>query len=183
MKALFAQSISELDKLPSGEAAQTITGGANTLQIGITDKLGTLLQFSALIIGSFAVAFKYSWQLTLVTSSALLIVIVVFSIVIPIWLKIQKTIDFANGKATSIASETIAAIRMVIACGAENRVAQRHKHWIDEAKRRGLKESPLFGLQIGPVFLVIFADYALTFWYGVKLYSEKRIDSVGTVLM
>lgn len=183
LKALFAQSVSELDKLPSGEAAQTITGGANVLQIGITDKLGTLLQFSALIIGSFVVAFIYSWRLTLVTSSAMLVIIVVFCVVIPIWIKMQKTVDFANGQATSIASETIGAIRMVIACGAESRMAQRHGKWIAEARRRGLKQSPLLGVQLGPLFFVMFADYALSFWYGVKLYQQNRIDNVGNVLI
>lgn len=183
LRALFKQSISELDKLPSGSAAQTITGGANTLQIGITDKLGTLLQFSAMILSAFIVAFKYSWQLTLVTSSVLLGIIVLFGFVIPVWLKSQKAVDYANGKATSIASEAIGAVRMIVACGAEGRVAKKHNYWVGEARRRGLRQSPLLGAQLGPTFLCVFADYALTFWYGVKLYNDGHIDSVGTILM
>jgi ATP-binding cassette, subfamily B (MDR/TAP), member 1 len=183
LRALFKQSISDLDKLPSGSVAQTITGGANTLQIGITDKLGTLLQFSAMIISAFAVAFKYSWQLTLVTSSALLFIIALFIVIIPAGMKGQKAVDYANGKATSIASETIGAVRMIVACGAEGRIAQKHKYWIEKARRRGLKQSPLLGLQLGPTFLCIFADYALTFWYGVKLFNDNHIHTVGTILM
>jgi ATP-binding cassette subfamily B (MDR/TAP) protein 1 len=183
LRALFKQSISELDKLPAGSAAQTITGGANTLQIGITDKLGTLLQFSAMILSAFIVAFKYSWQLTLVTSSVLLGIIVLFGFVIPVWLKSQKAVDYANGKATSIASEAIGAVRMIVACGAEDRVAKKHGYWVGEARKRGLRQSPLLGAQLGPTFLCVFADYALTFWYGVKLYNDGHIDSVGTILM
>ncbi|OBT74578.1 hypothetical protein VF21_07563 [Pseudogymnoascus sp. 05NY08] len=183
LRALFKQSISELDKLPAGSAAQTITGGANTLQIGITDKLGTLLQFSAMILSAFIVAFKYSWQLTLVTSSVLLGIIVLFGFVIPVWLKSQKAVDYANGKATSIASEAIGAVRMIVACGAEERVAKKHGYWVGEARKRGLRQSPLLGAQLGPTFLCVFADYALTFWYGVKLYNDGHIDSVGTILI
>ncbi|KFY45703.1 hypothetical protein V494_00829 [Pseudogymnoascus sp. VKM F-4513 (FW-928)] len=183
LRALFKQSISELDKLPAGLAAQTITGGANTLQIGITDKLGTLLQFSAMILSAFIVAFTYSWQLTLATSSVLLGIIVLFGFVIPVWLKSQKAVDYANGKATSIASEAIGAVRMIVACGAEDRVAKRHNYWVAEARKRGLRQSPLLGAQLGPTFLCIFADYALTFWFGVKLYNEGHIDSVGTILI
>ncbi|KFY49373.1 hypothetical protein V495_00615 [Pseudogymnoascus sp. VKM F-4514 (FW-929)] len=183
LRALFKQSISELDKLPSGSAAQTITGGANTLQIGITDKLGTLLQFTAMILSAFIVAFKYSWQLTLVTSSVLLGIIVLFGFVIPLWLKAQKAVDYANGKATSISSEAIGAVRMIVACGAEDRVAKKHNYWVDEARKRGLRMSPLLGFQLGPTFLCIFADYALTFWYGVKLFNDGHIDSVGTILI
>lgn len=87
LRALFNQSVSTLDLLPSGEAANLITGGANTLQIGITDKVGMFFQFMALIIGSVAVAFKYSWQLTLVTSSAVVVTLLIFGFISPMFLK------------------------------------------------------------------------------------------------
>jgi hypothetical protein len=72
---------------------------------------------------------------------------------------------------------------MIVACGAEDRVAKKHNYWVDEARKRGLRMSPLLGFQLGPTFLCIFADYALTFWYGVKLFNDGHIDSVGTILM
>lgn len=136
-----------------------------------------------MILGSFIVAFTYSWQLTLATSSVLLGIIVLFSFVVPVYMKTQKAVDYANGKATSIASEAIGAIRMIVACGAEDRVAKKHNHWVTEARQRGLRQSPLLGAQLGPTFLCVFADYALTFWFGVKLYNDGHIDSVGTILM
>jgi ATP-binding cassette subfamily B (MDR/TAP) protein 1 len=153
------------------------------MQIGISEKLGTMLQYTALVIGAYVIAFKYSWQLTLVTSSSLVFVCLIYSGIVPIWIKLQKSIDHANGKATAIASETLGAIRMVVACGAEDRVAKRHSGWIEEARRQGLKESPLFGFQMAPVFFCIFATFALTFWFGVRLFNQGIIDSVGTVLM
>jgi len=55
--------------------------------------------------------------------------------------------------------------------------------WVQEAKKRGLKISPLAGLQMAPVFFAMFSTFALTFWFGVKLYSEHRISSVSTVVM
>lgn len=183
LRALFNQSVSQLDLLPSGEAANLITGGANTLQIGITDKVGMFLQFLALIIGSIAVAFKYSWQLTLVTSSALVASLFLFVGTSPLFLKKIAGVNYANGQCTSIASETITAIRMVIACGAESRMAKRHAKWVEEAKQRGLDQSILYGVQLGPIFFIMFADYALCFWFGVKLYQQGHIANVGTVLI
>lgn len=183
LRALFNQSVSQLDLLPSGEAANVITGGANTLQIGITDKVGMFLQFLALIIGSVAVAFKYSWQLTLVTSSALVASLLLFTGTSPLFLKKIAGVNYANGQCTSIASETITAIRMVIACGAESRMAKRHAKWVEEAKQRGLDQSWLYGVQLGPIFFIMFADYALCFWFGVKLYQQGHIANVGTVMI
>jgi ABC-type multidrug transport system fused ATPase/permease subunit len=183
LRALFAQSIGNLDKLPPGQAATAITASANTLQIGISEKLSICLQSLALLISAYAIAFKYSWQLTLVASSLLLFVVLVYGIIIPISMKLQRSMDHANEKATSIASEVFGSIRMVVACGAEERVAFAYSKWIDEARRRGLKLSPVLGAQFSPVFFSIFADFALTFWFGVKLFHEGHFDSVSTVLM
>jgi ATP-binding cassette subfamily B (MDR/TAP) protein 1 len=107
----------------------------------------------------------------------------VFGIIIPISTKLTKSVDHANEKASSIASEVFGAIRMVVACGAEKRVVDTYSKWIDEARRRGLKLSPVLGIQFAPIFFAIYADMALTFWFGIKLFDEHQLDSVGTVLM
>lgn len=160
-----------------------ITASANTLQIGISEKLSICLQFTALLISAYIIAFKYNWQLTLVASSILLFVVVIYSIILPISIKMQKSVDHANEQASSIASEVFGAIRMVVACGAEKRVVSTYSKWIDESRRRGLRLSPVLGIQFAPVFFAIYADFALTFWFGVKLYVGDYLDSVGTVLM
>lgn len=169
--------------MPPGQAASTITTAANTLQIGISEKLSTCLQFTALLISAYAVAFKYSWQLTLVASSIVLFVLVVFGIIIPISIKLHKSMEHANEKASAIASEVFSSIRMVVACGAEKRVAATYSKWTEEARRRGLKLSPVIGTQFAPMFFAIYADFALTFWFGVKLRVDGQITNVSTVLM
>ena len=87
LQSLFGQSIHVLDSLPSGAAASTITATANVLQLGVSEKLGVFLEFTATIIASFAVAFSYNWELTLVTSSVLLFILGVLSILLPFILK------------------------------------------------------------------------------------------------
>lgn len=98
-------------------------------------------------------------------------------------IKLMKSKEHADSKATSIASETFGSIRMVAACGAEKRVAARFSGWIEEARRRGLKISPVLGFQFSPIFLALFADFGLSFWFGVRLKIWGEIDSDGTVLM
>jgi ATP-binding cassette subfamily B (MDR/TAP) protein 1 len=172
-----------MDKIPPGKPADTITGAANLIQIGISEKLGTFFQFSALLISSYIIAFIYSWKLTLVTSSMLLFVLLIYGIEIPFMIKLMKSKEHADGKATSIASETFSSIRMVAACGAEERVAARFSGWVEEARKRGLKISPVLGFQFSPIFFALFADFALSFWFGMRLYEWQEIESVGTVLM
>jgi ATP-binding cassette subfamily B (MDR/TAP) protein 1 len=183
LRALFSQSIGRLDRLPPGQAANTITTSSNLLQNGISEKLSTCIQFTTLLITAYVIAFVYSWQLTLVASSILVFCILVFGTIIPLSIRFQKSFDHANDKASSIASEVFSSIRMVVACGAERRVFDSYSKWVDEARRRGLKLSPVIGTQMAPLFFGVYGDFAITFWYGVKLFREHRIDNVQAVIM
>ncbi|KAI1333234.1 P-loop containing nucleoside triphosphate hydrolase protein [Xylariaceae sp. FL0255] len=183
LRALFGQTIHVLDSMPSGAAAGTITTTANVLQLGISEKLGTLVEFTTTIIGSLVIAFTYSWSQALVTSSVILFIALVMSILLPFILKGISRQTKAETKSSSIASETFSAIRMVGACGAEDRMAKRFAVWVAAAKRHGQTTSPFLALQFGLVFFSIFATFGLSFWYGTKSYAEGRIHQVGTIVV
>jgi ATP-binding cassette subfamily B (MDR/TAP) protein 1 len=135
------------------------------------------------MISSIAIAFKYSWSLTLVTSSILIFIALVYGTIIPVIIKMTKEVEHADGKASSIAGEVLGSIRMVVACGAEGRIAQRYSGWVQESKRRGLKMSPFVGVQFAPLFFSIYATMALCFWFGFKLYQQGHIDNVGDIVI
>lgn len=183
LKALFAQPISVLDKMPPGSAAGIITGQANLLQIGISEKMVNFFESVALLIASFIIAFVYSWRLTLACTSLLLFILIVYGAIVPFMVKFQKSKDFADEKSSAIASEVFSSARMIAACGAEGKVAKRFGGWVEESRRRGLKLGPILGLQMAPFFFALFADFALTFWFGIRLYIQGHIQSVGTVLI
>jgi ATP-binding cassette, subfamily B (MDR/TAP), member 1 len=98
-------------------------------------------------------------------------------------LKMNKEAEHADTKASSIAGEVLGSIRMIVACGAEARIARKYSGWIEESRRRGLKISPFMGFQYVPPFFAIYATMALCFWFGFKLYREHHIDSVGTIVI
>lgn len=181
LRCLFGQSIHVLDSMPPGAAAGTITTTANTLQLGISEKLGTFVEFIATIISAAVIAFTYSWSLALVTSSAILFILITVSILLPFIVKGTGRVTKAETKSSSIASEAFSSIRMVTACGAEEQMAKRFAVWVEAAKRHGQKTSPLFAGQFGLVFFAMFASYALAFWYGTQSVVEGRIQSVGTI--
>ena len=181
--ALFNQPISAIDKLPPGAATDSLTTVANTIQIAISDKLGTLVQSLALIISAYVVAFKYSWALTLVSSSAILFVFVVYGISTPEFLKMEHAILESNSRASGVAGEVLKSVRTVKSLCAENAVAARYARWTAQARERGLKKSPLAAAQFAPAFFSIYANMALTFWFGVRLYSQGHIPNISAVVM
>ncbi|KAI1366748.1 multidrug resistance protein [Xylaria arbuscula] len=181
LRCLFGQTIHVLDSMPPGAAAGTITTTANTLQLGISEKLGTLIEYTSTIIAAIIIAYTYSWSQALVTSSVILFISLVLAVVVPFVLKGTGRLTRAETKASAIASESFSSIRMITACGAEDRMANRFAVWVAAAKRHGQKTSPFLGLQFGLIFFSIFATFGLSFWFGTKSYREGRINDVGTV--
>ncbi|KAK3398067.1 P-loop containing nucleoside triphosphate hydrolase protein [Sordaria brevicollis] len=183
LRSLFAQTVHVLDSMPSGSAASTITSTANTLQIGVSEKLGTFLEYTSMVTAAIIVAFTYSWSLALVTASVLLFIVLVIAVMLPFIIKGQHKITKAEGKAGSIATEAFASIRMVTSCGAEARVAERYAEWVKKAKQAEQATAPLFATQFGLVFFGLYGTFALSFWYGMKSLLAGRVDDVGTVVI
>lgn len=147
VKALLELPVSLLDTQPPGQIAAIITTTANTLQIGISEKLAIVIQTLSLLATALIVAYTHSWKLSLVTSSGLLLITVCYCITIPFLVKNMKQVEDANIMASAVASETFASIRMVAAFGAELKVVERYRKWVDESSRRGLRLSVIIAIQ------------------------------------
>jgi ATP-binding cassette subfamily B (MDR/TAP) protein 1 len=150
LRALFCQPISVLDTLPPGQTAAIITITANILQIGISEKLSTLLQSISLVVTALLIAFHYSWVLTIVTSISLVFIVVFYSYTIPSLVMMMKEVEHADRMSSSVASEVFGSIRMVAACQAEDKMNERYSGWVKESRRRGLLMSPLVAIQQAP---------------------------------
>ena len=150
LRALFSQPISVLDTLAPGQTAAIITTTANILQVGISEKLSMFLQSVSLVITALVIAFYYNWQLTLVTSSGLLFIMVFYCCTIPFLIKGLKAVEHADRMSASISSEVFESIRMVAACGAEAKMAAKYSNWVEESRRRGFMLSPLVAIQQAP---------------------------------
>ncbi|KAI1100496.1 P-loop containing nucleoside triphosphate hydrolase protein [Jackrogersella minutella] len=183
LDCLFGQTVHVLDSMAPGAAAGTITTTANTLQLGISEKLGTFIEYLVMIIAATIIAFIYNWSLALVTCSVLVFILLTVGIITPFYVKGTSKVTKAETKSSSIASEAFSAIRMVVACGAESQVARRFGVWAEEAKRTGQKTTPLLAAQFSLVFFAFNASFGLAFWYGSKSYVEGRLNSVGTIIV
>ncbi|KAH7170587.1 P-loop containing nucleoside triphosphate hydrolase protein [Dactylonectria macrodidyma] len=183
IQCLFGQSIHVLDSMPPGYATATITSTANVLQLGISEKLGIFVEFNATIIAAIVVAFTWNWSLTLVTGSVILFLLLVIGAVLPFILAANAKVSKSEGKANAVASEALASIRMVAACGAESRIAKKYANFVEETKKHGQVLAPLIGLQLGLIFFGLYSSFGLAFWYGTKSYLDGRVDNVGEILV
>jgi ABC-type multidrug transport system fused ATPase/permease subunit len=149
LESLLAQPIHAIDCMPPGGPATTITATSTTLQIGVSDRLGTFLQFLSTIVTAFIVSFIWSWDLTLVMMSLIVYALVVVSLAMPRIVSGDTSAAEADKQATSIATEALGGIRLVVACGAQARIMSSHQKWVDEARRRAQNAAPFLGIQFG----------------------------------
>ncbi|PWY75371.1 putative ABC multidrug transporter [Aspergillus heteromorphus CBS 117.55] len=181
-QALFAQPISKLDGIPVGTITNAITGLSNTIQQSVSDRLAVLFQGLALLISAYAIAFSYSWALTLVVSSALLFVVLGYSVTVPLLVKAQQGVDKADDQHASVAAEVFSSVRTVFALGAEASLTRKYVGWTEEAQRRGLGISVVLGFHLALLFFALYCSFALAFWYGLKLYRDGHIASIDIVI-
>ncbi|KAH8732060.1 ABC transporter-like protein [Phaeosphaeriaceae sp. PMI808] len=183
LQALFKQPISTLDALPVGQTTAIITITANILQLGISERLSSLIQATAVISVALIIGCIYSWALTLVTASGLVIIIAWYSVTTPLVVKGYSTVQTIDREASSIVTESLLSIRMVAACGAEEKISKKYDKLIEQASMMTKRLSPLLALQHSPVFFAIFATFALCFWYAAKLYLDFKFASVEALVI
>ncbi|KAI3400275.1 hypothetical protein diail_3656 [Diaporthe ilicicola] len=183
LSCLLSQTVHVLDSMPPGAAAGTITSTANVLQIGISEKLGTFLEFASCIVAAIIVAFTFSWQVTLVTSSVILFIGLTVGILLPFIIKGTSRSSEAETKAGAVATEAFSGIRMVYACGAQKRMEDNYSSWVVEAKKHGMYTSPFVGLNFAMVFFGLYSSFALCFWYGTRAFSQGIVDGIGTIVV
>jgi ATP-binding cassette subfamily B (MDR/TAP) protein 1 len=151
LRSLFAQSIHVIDSMPAGAPATAITATTNTLQLGISERLGTLVQYITTVVAAIIIAFVWSWDLALVTSSLVLYIMVVGTIFMPLIIKGQTATLEADAEATAVASEALGEIRLVLACGGQDYILSRYDTWVQKALSRAQKAAPFLGTQLGLV--------------------------------
>lgn len=150
LSSLFGQPVSVVDKLPSGSATDSLTTAANTIQLGISDKLGLLIQNLVLLIAAYVIAFKYSWKLTLASTSCIFFILLVYGAIVPFWLKLYKAVLKDNAGAAGISGEALRSIRTVKALCAEDALIKKHAEMISRARKKGVQMSPLTAAQFAP---------------------------------
>uniref|UniRef100_A0A8I6ATW0 P-type phospholipid transporter n=1 Tax=Rattus norvegicus TaxID=10116 RepID=A0A8I6ATW0_RAT len=179
--AIMNQEIGWFDVHDVGELNTRLTDDVSKINEGIGDKIGMFFQAMATFFGGFIIGFTRGWKLTLV----ILAISPVLGLSAGIWAKILSSFTDkelqAYAKAGAVAEEVLAAIRTVIAFGGQKKELERYNNNLEEAKRLGIKKAITANISMGAAFLLIYASYALAFWYGTSLVISKEY-TIGQVL-
>ncbi|XP_059113262.1 multidrug resistance protein 2 isoform X2 [Peromyscus eremicus] len=179
--AIMNQEIGWFDVHDVGELNTRLTDDVSKINDGIGDKIGMCFQSISTFLAGFVVGFISGWKLTLV----ILAVTPLIGLSSAMWAKVLTSFTNkelqAYAKAGAVAEEVLVAIRTVIAFGGQKKELERYDKNLEEAKSVGIKKAITANISIGIAYLLVYASYALAFWYGTSLVLSNEY-SVGQVL-
>nr|XP_021407324.1 ATP-dependent translocase ABCB1 isoform X1 [Lonchura striata domestica] len=181
--AIMRQEIGWFDVNDVGELNTRLLDDVSKINEGIGDKIGLLVQSLTTFVTGFIVGLIRGWKLTLV----ILAVSPVLGLSAALWAKVLSAFtdkeQAAYAKAGAVAEEVLAAIRTVIAFGGQEKEIKRYHKNLEDAKRIGIRKAITANISMGAAFLLIYASYALAFWYGTTLIltDDYTIGKVLTV--
>lgn len=172
--AVLRQEIGWFDVSDTTELNTRLTDDISKISEGIGDKVGMFFQAVATFFAGFIVGFIRGWKLTLV----IMAISPILGLSAAVWAKILSAFSdkelAAYAKAGAVAEEALGAIRTVIAFGGQNKELERYQKHLENAKKIGIKKAISANISMGIAFLLIYASYALAFWYGSTLVISKE---------
>jgi ATP-binding cassette subfamily B (MDR/TAP) protein 1 len=97
------------------------------------------------------------------------------------FVKIHKVTEQHLEDASAMAYEIFASIRVVAAFSAEAKLAQHHATILDKARKNEQRTAPLMGLMMSPSFIATYGTFGITFWFGIKQFTDGKIANVGDI--
>ncbi|KAF2870724.1 leptomycin B resistance protein pmd1 [Massariosphaeria phaeospora] len=183
LRATFAQPVSIIDTISPGKVSTRITTSSNTIQLAISQHFAMLFQALAFVIGLYVVAFIKSWLLTLVASASLPFIVITYGLILPPYIKVHKITETFHEEASALAFEMFSSIRIIVAFGAEAKLARQHEVLLDKAAQNEKKGAPIMGLALAPSMIAMWGTFGLTFWFGIRQYTRGHITDIGSIIV
>ncbi|XP_075414576.1 phosphatidylcholine translocator ABCB4 [Tenrec ecaudatus] len=172
--AILQQEIGWFDIKDTTELNTRLTDDISKISEGIGDKVGMFFQAVATFFAGFIVGFIRGWKLTLV----IMAISPILGLSAAVWAKILSAFTdkelAAYAKAGAVAEEALGAVRTVIAFGGQKKELERYQKHLENAKKIGIKKAISANISMGIAFLLIYASYALAFWYGSTLVISRE---------
>lgn len=150
-----------------------------TVQEAVTSKLSVLLSAAATFVAAFIVAFVMYWKTALILSPFFVAMLASASIGGAYAVKYHKGAMGLYSQASSIAEESIGAIRHVTAFGIRHVLSQRYNSILEKAGKADGKAQNIVAAMIAWMNTMPCLLYALSFWAGSRYLVMGEISVEG----
>ncbi|KAG9505567.1 hypothetical protein J7337_002539 [Fusarium musae] len=177
-RAMLRQDVAFFDRDENTAGALTSFLSTETTHVaglsGVT--LGTLLMVATTLIAAITLSLAIQWKLSLVCISMIPVLLGCGFFRFWILAQFQRRSKAAYDSSAGFASEAISAIRTVASLTREEDVLKQYRHSLAIQQRKSLisvlKSSTLYAASQS----LLFACFALAFWYGGSLLSKFELS-------
>lgn len=135
--------------IPPGQTAAIVTMTANSLQAGISEKLGHLCSSLSVVVTGVIMSLVFDWALTIVVGLGLVLVVFVYTFATGAVSTKMADIQNVDIQSASVATDALTSMKMLAACGAESKMVDRYSEVVDKTRRIGAQMACLLGVQHG----------------------------------
>lgn len=163
---LIQQEVGFFDAQRTGELMNRLASDTAILQNSVTVNVSMGLRFGLQAIGSLAILFWTSWQLTLLMLAVVPFVAVGAVVFARMVRRLSRQTQDALAAASEVAEETLSNIRTVRSFAREGQETARYGGRVDEAFALGRRLAVVYGSFQGAMGFAGYAAIALVLWYG-----------------
>ncbi len=89
-------------------------------------------------------------------SASVPFILISYGIIVPPLMKLIKSTQETHEEASALAFEIFSSIRVIMAFGAEEKLAKRHEALLDKAAKNMRKAAPLMGVLLAPSMMATY---------------------------
>lgn len=177
--SLMKQEIGWFDVLNPNELAGKIALDAQSVQKGMGESIPTFFMSSATVIGGFILGFAKGWELSLVLLGALPFIALGGGLFAYVLTSMKHLSDKAYLKAGGLAEQSLNAIKTVKALCSEDFELENFNLELREGIKIIKKFGRFAGMAIGFLFMCLFADHGLGYWFGSVMIENHWDNEVA----
>jgi ATP-binding cassette subfamily B (MDR/TAP) protein 1 len=183
VRAIISQGVISFDYSTPGSVVTDLSSNIDVIRNGLSEHIGLVLQSISSVVTGLIIAFFQSWNLTLVTSTAIVLLFLCSGIAVRFETALESKISSVYTQAAGLGEEALASIQILMAFGASHKIAAKNEDYLNTAKYYNLRKSSIISVKYAMSYFILLAAYAITFWYGIRLLLRGEIDNGGKVVM
>jgi ATP-binding cassette, subfamily B (MDR/TAP), member 1 len=177
-RSVLHQEVAWFDRTENSSGAIVGRLSADTVAVrgAVGDQMALIVQNLVTVVASYVIAFASSWSMTLVVTATL--PVLGFSTVVQnkFFVGFTSDADKLFSEANQIAAEALGSIRTIAAFSLQDKISNLYHQGMAGPEKEIMKRANTSGGGFGFSQFVMFAVYALAFWFGGQQISEGNLS-------
>ncbi|CAH9127873.1 unnamed protein product [Cuscuta epithymum] len=165
----------------SSMVAARLSLDANNVRSAIGDRISVVMQNLALMLVAFTAGFVLQWRLSLVLVGVFPVVVAATVLQKMFIQGFSGDLEAAHARGTQLAGEAVANVRTVAAFNSESKIVSLYTTNLQNPLRRCFWKGQIAGIGFGVAQFLLYASYALGFWYASWLVKHRISDFSQTI--